>query len=65
MFSVLSVCHYICSQSSGPHVATTHDAIGQSQVTLDPPHHTGIPIPHYAGNLRHVVHFHLTIQGVS
>ena len=65
MFSVLSVCHYICSQSSGPHVAATHDAIGQSQVTFDPsPHHMGIPIPHYAGTLRHVVHFHLTIQGV-
>ena len=36
MFSVLSLCHYICSQSSGLHASATHDAIGQSQVTLDP-----------------------------
>ena len=36
MFSVLPVCHYISSQRNGPNVATTHDTIGQSQVTWDP-----------------------------
>ena len=36
MFSVESACHFVCSQE-GPSVTTTHDAIGQSEVTWDNP----------------------------
>ena len=33
MFSVVSVCLSFCSLGRGPHVTTTHDAIGQVQAT--------------------------------
>ena len=39
-FSVESACHFVCSHE-GRHATTTHDAIGQSEVTWDNP-----PTPH-------------------
>ena len=36
MFSVVYICQSVCSRGC-PHPTTTHDAIGQSQVTWGPP----------------------------